>query len=261
LFGKQGVREYFIDSVDSLNFLFAQDFGDMQILDARPPESRVSDTSTRVQALLDATDSPVTEQDIVAELQFTFLTGTHLGNAACLEQWWNLVLKIVLRAYSLAISHPSLAEDLLQTIFAQLFYTEHYVGSSSPSSHAPLADEPAGQGTKSQDGLNSDRPIYQYKPRCQGKLREMLSQYKGKVEALLLSRKARATLAQQGLGKVLDELEAWLWQYNWDLKGKHKPGRDSVMPDMADSDEEDDQPVVVELDKEGREVGLVSFGD
>ncbi|KAK3301651.1 AAR2 protein-domain-containing protein [Chaetomium strumarium] len=262
LFGKGGVREYLIDSVDSLNFLFAQDFRDLQILDVGPPESRVPDTSARVEALLlDSVDGPVTERDILAELQFTFLTGTHLGNPACLEQWWNLVLQIVLRAYSLAISHPLLAKGLLQTLFAQLFYTEHYVGSSSPSSPSPLADQPDGRGTK-KDGPNSDRPIYQYRPRLKEKLRQVLSQYKRKLQELLLSRNGHVTPAQQAVGKVFEELEAWLWQFDWNLRGNHTPGRENIMPEMVDSDEEDDgQPVVVELDEEGREVGLVSFGD
>ncbi|KAK4235256.1 AAR2 protein-domain-containing protein [Achaetomium macrosporum] len=262
LFGKGAVREYLVDSVDSLNFLFAQDIRDMQILDAGPPESRVSDTSTRVQALLDTVENPVTERDILAELQFTFLTGTHLGNSACLEQWWNLVLKIVLRAYSLAIGRPLLAKDLLQTLFAQLFYTEHYVGSSSScSSHTSHTDQPHEQGTK-KDGPNSDRPIFQYKPRMKEKLLQMLSQYKGKLEELLLSRNSHITPAQQAVGKVFEELGAWLWQYNWDLTGKYTSGRERAMPDVADSDEEEDeQPVVVELDEEGREVGLVSFRD
>ncbi|KAG7290211.1 hypothetical protein NEMBOFW57_000209 [Staphylotrichum longicolle] len=139
--GEQDVQEYLVDSMDcpkdarhsasptsttkfdadpinnKLTFLFSQDMRDLQILDLQPSSARNADTSARVLALLTTT----ADQAILADLQFTFLTGTHLGNPACLEQWWNLVLKIVLRAYTLALTRPQLARDLLRTLHAQLF--------------------------------------------------------------------------------------------------------------------------------------------
>ncbi len=111
--GEQGVTEYLVDSVDcakdthlgelfsattatgctstanpnssnKLTFLFTQDLRDLQVLDLGPVSAQVSDTTGRIQA---AITSPVTEQTILGELQFAFLTGTHLGNPACLEHW------------------------------------------------------------------------------------------------------------------------------------------------------------------------------
>ncbi|KAL2020378.1 hypothetical protein VTK56DRAFT_8507 [Thermocarpiscus australiensis] len=290
--GKRGVNEYLVDSTDwagdlsrgdslsasrayvagvssELNFLFAQDFRDLQLLDRGPMKARVSDTSARVQALLSNNSNPITERDILAELQFTFITGLHLSSSACLEQWWNLVLKIVLRAYSLAVSRPALARDLLQTLHAQLFYAEHHVGSSSSSSTTtapPEQQDSADDGTEGSsssssatDGPGSDRVVYQYKPQNREKLRLMLAQYKRRLNELLLGLGGRITPAQQAVGRAFEDLEAWLWRYRWDLRGEDRPERDRV--DVADSEDEDDPPVVVELDEAGREVGLVSFRD
>ena len=285
--GKKGVREYLIDSMDcardlhpgenrrweirrgenisaskayvtgvssELTFLFAQDFRDLQLLDLGPMKTRGADTSARVLALLDNSSEQVTEQDIVAELQFTFLTGTNLSNSACLEQWWNLVLKIVLRAYNLGISRPQLAGNLLQTLYAQLYFTEHYVGSSQQQNDASTDDT-----TSTKDGPSSDRAIFQYKPQNKEKLRLMLAQYKRQLNELLLGLGGQITPEQEAVGRAFEDLEVWLWRCNWDLRGKHSPDRSRV--DDGDSEDEDDQPVVVELDAEGREVGLVSFRD
>ncbi|KAK3906501.1 A1 cistron-splicing factor [Staphylotrichum tortipilum] len=277
------VKEYLVDSMDcakdtfqtdarssgdspqitginsNLNFLFTQDFRDLQVLDLGPIQSRVADTSLRVQSLLNASinsPTPITEDDILAEMQFTFLTGTHLGNPACLEQWWNLVLKIVLRAYSLAASRPKLSRGLIQTLHAQLFYTEHYVGSFTAG---PEEDKGVGQ-----NGLSSDdRPIFEYKPQNKDKLYRGLAGYKRRLNDMVLSGQlGQATAEQQAVSRTFEELESWLWRRGWDLSGEQKIEREMGGMRVDDSDEEEDeQPVVVELDEEGREVGLISFRD
>jgi A1 cistron-splicing factor AAR2 len=271
--GKQDVSEYLVDSMDStkdahrgeLNFLFTQDFRDLQVLDVGSLQSRVADTSARIQAFLSNTttssssSSQSPKHDILAELQFTFLTGTHLGSPACLDQWWNLTLKLVLRAYTLAISHPRLARDLIRTLHAQLFYTEHYVGFSS--STAAQTDRRPGDDRK--DGPSSDRPIFEYKSQKREKLRQMLVEYKRRLSELLQGLGGTVTPEQEAVGRVFEELETWLWRRGWDLRGGYRmPGGDKGYEHAPDSDEEEDeQPVVVELDEEGREVGLVSFRD
>jgi A1 cistron-splicing factor AAR2 len=268
--GTQNVSEFFVDSMDSakdtsrgqLNFLFTQDFRDLQVLDVGSLQPRVADTSPRIQAFLSnptTSSSSSTEQDILAELQFTFLTGTHLGSPACLDQWWNLALKLVLRAYSLPLSHPRLARDLLQTLHAQLFYTEHYLGSSSSTD--ARADHR--HDDNKMDGPSSDRPIFEYKPQNRGKLRQMLVEYKRRLNELLQGLGVPATSEQEAVGRVFEELETWLWRCGWDLRSGHRiPGGDKGDGHVPDSDEEEDeQPVVVELDEAGREVGLVSFRD
>ncbi|KAL2195475.1 AAR2 protein-domain-containing protein [Corynascus similis CBS 632.67] len=279
---RQNVQEYIIDSTDGahsstnngLNFLFAQDLYDLQVLDQGSLKDRVADTSGRIRTLLataagDKTNNGLTERDIVAELQFTFLTGTHLSNSACLEQWWNLVLKIVLRAYDLATSHPRLVADLLTVLYAQLFYTEHYVASSSssqqPDVHSDAADGDVDDdhrgGKKKRHGPSSDRAIFQYKPLYRGKLRQALAEYKRRLGNLA------ASPDHEAVGQAFEELEAWLWRKGWDLRGESSDSTRAAaivgggfLP--ADSeDEEDEQPVVVELDEEGREAGLLSFRD
>ncbi|KAL2123826.1 hypothetical protein VTJ04DRAFT_191 [Mycothermus thermophilus] len=281
--GKDGLGEIFVDSTDvrrdedapnnnsGFNFLFLQDFRDLQVLDLTGNRSaRSEDTSARIEALLSNNQGRISEQGILAELQFTFLTGTHIGNAACLEQWWNLVLKILLRAYHAAITRPRFTAGVIRTLHAQLLYTEYYFGSSSGSD----ADNQATDEDKrtKRDGPSSERPIFQYKPHNREKLRLALIEYKRRVSALLsgLGRSDNRTVTgeHRAVVEALEELEAWLWRWNWDLRAD--PGKvtakglnmvnQSDMP--VDSDEEeDDQPVVVELDEDGREVGMVSFRD
>ncbi|KAK4106943.1 hypothetical protein N658DRAFT_491565 [Parathielavia hyrcaniae] len=315
--GKRDVSEYLVDSMDSvrhthrgeLTFLFTQDFRDLQVLDLSASlRSHVIDTSARIQALLSNNNHPSSssspapssssEQDILAEFQLTFLTGTHLGSPACLDQWWDLVLKIILRAHTLPVSHPRLARGLLQTLHAQLFYNETHVGSGSGSGFTDTAAQadadsdaddhyqhPSGGGGGGDhavaDGPSRDRPIFQYKPQNRQKLRQALVEYKRQLDDLLQrlglgsssssSSTATTTTPEQGaVGQAFEELEAWLWRRGWDLRRgdlSRRLGRDKrdgdVQVQMPDSDDEDEdeQPVVVELDKEGREVGLVSFKD
>ena len=278
--GKQDTREYLIDSMDSakgafpstnneLDFLFAQDFRDLQVLDLGSAKARVADTSSRVQAFLTHTNTnttATTEQAILAELQFTFLTGTHLGNASCLEQWWNLTLKLVLRSYTLALSHPRLTSQLLQTLHAQLFYTEHYFAPAASGSGSEGAEEErcgiGRGGGGGGDGPSSDRPVFQYKPLYWGKLRLVLAEYKTRLGGLLAGLGSGVTPEQEAVGVVFGELEAWLGRRGWELGERGGPGQGGGGEGVVDSeDEEDEQPVVVELDGEGREVGLVSFRD
>ncbi len=275
--GGQNIGEYPVDSIDcakdtrlgellsatanpasshnKLTFLFTQDFRDLQVLDLGPASARVADTSARIQALLSHPTDPATEQAILAELQFTFLTGSHLSNPACLEQWWNLVLKIVLRAHALPTSHPRLARDLLRTLHAQLLYTEHYIGSSE-------TNDGGDGGGSGGNFLGDDTPIFQYKPVYREKLRRALVEYRRRLDGLLEGDEGRVTVEQEGVGRVFEALETWLWRCGWDLRGEGRTERSGVATGEVDSEEEEDElPVVVELDGEGREVGLVSFRD
>ncbi|KAL2136348.1 hypothetical protein VTI74DRAFT_4180 [Chaetomium olivicolor] len=283
--GRQNGKDYFVDSLDSardahkgigeLNFLFAQDLRDLQVLDLGSLKSHVADTSSRIQALLESTTTtnPFTEQDMLAELQFTFLTGTHLGNSACLEQWWNLVLKIFLRAYGLAVSRPPLVSAILQTLHAQLLYSEHYVGPSSSSSlSTSQGDQKVCGGEAKKDGPNRETPLFQYKPHNRERLRCMLAEYKAQLHRKL-SDFGKMTPALEKVGSAFEELETWLWQLGWDLRsespgqsqkrpeGKNRVRRMEDMPPDDSEEDKDEMPVVVELDEEGREVGLVSWRD
>lgn len=279
--GQQNAAEYLVDSIDcakdtrlgetlstignsasnKLTFLFTQDFHDLQILDLGPTSTGVADTSARIQALLIRPSNPVTEQAILGELQFTFLTGSHLGNPACLEQWWNLVLKMVLRAHALAVSHPGLTKELLQTLHAQLFYNAHYIGSSS--SAAAQAKDGGGDDGTAADGFGDDTPVFQYKPLYREKLRRLLVEYRKRLGGLLAGVEGSAAAELEAVSEVFGRLETWLWRCGWDLRGTDRTDRTggSGVGEVDSEEDEDELPVVVELDDEGREVGLVSFRD
>lgn len=118
-----------------------------------------------------AEDAP----DLVFELQVSFLTALHLGNASCLAQWWHLVLRVVLRAYRLCVARPRLCADLLETLRAQLEYAETYFSSSPPTA----TTEPTGQAAKKEKSKNRSRSSPFLKER--GTPPEMLDWYVGDV--------------------------------------------------------------------------------
>lgn len=326
--GKKGVKEYLVDSTDcakeiikdsshqepifsaskplfnstssEFSFSFTQDFRDLQFLDAAglaDTKASVSDTTPRILAALNNGKS--TTRDILAELQFTFITGTQLSNSACLDQWWSLVLKILLRAHALAVSHPMLARDLILTLHAQLYFTENYVGEASQARDSQDgknkdvgATEP---GSGRRNGPNADRLLYQYRPVNRLRLRHALAEYKRRLRThgVILESNSdsgiSATIIQQqeeeraALAHAWEELESWLWRCGWDLgrvEGERDAGRKEMeefgrgkgfdgskgkvmrqWPGDSEDEDEDDMPVVVELDENGREVGLVSFRD
>ncbi|KAL2155813.1 hypothetical protein VTH82DRAFT_555 [Thermothelomyces myriococcoides] len=284
--GKTDAQEYLVESTDGtkddrpfagqssagpgLNLLFTQDFRDLQVLDQVSMRDQVADTSSRIQSRLSTADqnSRITERDILADLQFTFLTGTHLSNSTCLEHWWNLVLKMLLRAYGLVLSHPKLVRDFLTVLYAQLFYTEHYVASSSSSSSFSSSSQPDHQGEAddkgSKRGPSSDRAIFQYKPQYRGRLRQVLTEYRRRLTCLLEGQGSSTPPEQAAVSRAFEDLETWLWRKGWDLRegeGKTRSGGLRAVTAPDSEDEEDEQPVVVELDEHGREVGLLSFSD
>jgi len=258
--GKWGVGEWFVDTTDcvkgdsrlpggittaseayrtvvgnELQFLFSQDLQDIRILDRDATGLSTTDTTDRVLALLNSPSDSVPEEDVVAELQFTFITGIHLGNTACLEQWWKLVLKILLRSFRLVLQRPTLCRWLLRTLHTQLRYTDNHVESF--------------QG--------DDSLLFRTLPRSKTLLREALAEYKRKLNSLLLDLGGAITQDQQAIGHAFENLEAWLWKHRWDLRcctvtSPFAGGGDG-------EEEEDDMPVVVDLDENGRELGLVSF--
>ncbi|KAK5653154.1 hypothetical protein OQA88_9253 [Cercophora sp. LCS_1] len=268
---KRGVSEWLIDSMDSvkgdtrlpasiatasetyrtivgseLQFLFTQDFQDLKILDHDPSST---DTSSRVLAVLDQKSPPVREQDIVAELQFTFVTGTHLGNTACLDQWWNLVLRIVLRSYQLALRRPVLCQWLLETLHAQLVYTDNHV-EPLQGDHEP----------RKINGPSGDRLLFHALSRSKTLLHGALVEYKRRLNSSLVDLGSSITAEQEAIGHAFESLESWLWRCGWDLRSRL--GRERVLlqaEDVEDDEEDDELPVIVDLDEDGREVGLVSF--
>ncbi|KAM7192794.1 AAR2 domain containing protein [Naviculisporaceae sp. PSN 640] len=252
LYHSTASRAYKAAVSSELDFLFSQDFADLDLLDSRVKAQVAdpTDTSSRVLTLLQNEQESITERDIIAELQFTYVTGTQLGNSACLEQWWELVLKIFLRSWDLIRLRPKLCREFLRTLHAQLIHTAGYV------------ESPEENDRETTQGLNNEKPIFSTHLKNKRKLRRALSIYKRRLDETLLGLKDEVPGDMLEVGKAFEELEAWLWKYKWDLRSElvdSEPDGGSDQGDENDGDDDDDLPVVVELDENGRERGLVSF--
>jgi len=149
-----------------------------------------------------------------------------------------------LRAYKLVLHRPLLCRRLLQTLHAQLAYTENKVAALQGNESTIRADGPSG-----------DRLLFDARSNSKGFLYGALADYKRYLNSSLLELRDRITPEQKGAGQAFDDLEAWLWRCGWDLR--RTDGHQ--MPLGDDDDDDDDLPVIVDLDENGREVGLVSF--
>lgn len=224
------------------------------------------DTSAEILRLVDTPGTTISEADVTGELQLTFLTGLHLSNLSCVDQWWHLVLKVVLRAHRLALLRPRLAAALLRTLHAQMVYDERYIAGSGGGGGGS-GDDPA----RDEEGTS----ILDIVPGNKRKLRRALALYRRRLDELLLDLpRGRATAEQGAVGKAFGELEAWFWKFGWDLRTdgggggeEEKTGSGGGWANMSrggddnddDDDDDDYKPVIVDLDADGREVGLVSF--
>jgi A1 cistron-splicing factor AAR2 len=319
--GRRTVTEWLVDTTDGakgdirfqeptrlvksivgsqLDFLFQQDIIDLQLLNIAAGNQSNSDTTPRVLALLRSSGStqnptssdddtpsprPITENDILAELQFIFLTGLHLGNYTCLEQWWHLLLKIIIRAHALVLSRPALVRHFLRTLHAQMVYNDRYIDHAAAAAAAASSTpgySSGGGGEEEQPSTHSS--ILETIPRNKARLRDALTVYKRRLNQALLAEQSNLSAEQGAVGHAFADLEAWFWRYGWDLRsdyveaaeeeegvatrttitvgGGSGGGRGGAAGfDDSDSEADDYAPVVVQLDEHGREVGLVSFND
>ncbi|TPX11197.1 uncharacterized protein E0L32_001015 [Thyridium curvatum] len=270
-----------------LSFLFPRGDVDLHLLLRPTGEKKLPDTTADVLRLLEATATApttttgLTEGDLVGELQFAFLTGAHLSNLSCMEQWWHLVLKVVFRAYGLALARPVLCRSLVQTLHAQLVYNEKYISGGNDDD-----DDGDGAGSQRQQHpkLGGATGILEAtSPRNMHRLREALKLYKRRLDEALLGLGDAITREQAAVGHAFVDLEAWFWKHGWDLRsssdeyyvaaagdeegGEQRKGwarlgvphRGGHGPDDSDEDDDEYEPVVVQLDAEGREVGLVNW--
>ncbi|KAI1268539.1 hypothetical protein F5Y18DRAFT_415250 [Xylariaceae sp. FL1019] len=177
-------------------------------------------------------------EDLVGEFQFAFITGMHLGNFSCLEQWWFLASRLLFRSYDLAVIQPELARQLIQTFHAQLVYNDSY--------------------------LEGD--IFEMMPEHSQKLQKVLTTYKAHLDEKLLALGDKCTSDQQAVGVAFSSLESWLWRLGWDLRGEYvRSGTmmledgEMVQAELSDFEDEDERgefaPTVVEFEN-GRETGL-----
>lgn len=258
-------------------------------------QQQLPDTSDDILRLVDTPGTGVAATDLVGEMQLAFLAGLHLGNLACVEQWWHLVLRVVLRAHRLALLRPELCRALLETLRAQMLYDEKYISSSSSSA---TDDDDSGAARREYGGPGgsaSSTSVLDLVPGNGRRLRAALTLYKRRLGELLLDlprgggNDDGSTAGQEAVGRAFVALEAWFWRFGWDLRTDYVAGdrrkegssagttrrrrREGWEDDFGGEEDdggevldgeeygEDDEyrPVIVDLDESGREVGLVSF--
>lgn len=198
-----------------------------------------TDATTYILSQLDSPDKGFTENDVIGEFQFAFIVGTHLGNDACMQQWWHMLLKVILRAYTLATVRPILAAALLQQMAVQLSHSLQYLETS----------------------------ILDYSESQARDLRLALTVYKRRLDDLPDCPKL--------VGGAFERVEkvVGLHPLEWDLDKENYLRRGMVMTEDGEEVEveteeleaEDERgewaPELVELDGAGREKGLVSWND
>lgn len=273
----------------TLHYLFPEEDIDVHSIgDQQGGEPPAPDTSDHTLRLIDTPGTGVTAAHVVGELQLTFLVGLHLGNMSCAHHWWYLLLfQVILRAPRLALLRPGLCRTLLETFHAQMMYDEEYTASSSSSSSGGAASAPRGGGDRYAPAAGPrSTTLLDYMPgNNRPRLQRALKRYKRRLGELLLDPPPGGdTAGQREVGRAFMELEAWFWCFGWDLRtdcldwvgdenkgsrskgqgrGAHGPGEmgheEEEEEGMGNGEDDEYRPVIVDLDEDGREVGLVSF--
>ncbi|KAL7905504.1 AAR2 domain-containing protein [Trichoderma velutinum] len=203
-----------------------------------------TDATSYMMSVMSEPNKELSEDDVVGELQFAFIVGVHLGNDACIQQWWHMVLKLILKAYLLPEYRPALAAKLLQTIATQLQYSSEWL----------------------------DESIMDYSGSNSQELRLSLIIYKRRLDEVLNSLGTHATPDQLKVGNAFAKVEAEVVALGWDLHADYlRKGKvmmedgEEVEVEMAELQAEDERgewaPEVVELDEHGRQRDLVSWDD
>ncbi|KAI1815867.1 A1 cistron-splicing factor [Poronia punctata] len=170
------------------------------------------------------------DNDLVGEFQFAFITGMHLGNQPCLEQWFFLLTQLILRCYDLPLHRPRLARSLIQTFHAQLLYNDAYL-------EGDVFDLLSGSSERS--------------------LRIALTKYKARLDEKFGD---LTTDDQSTVSLAFSSLESYVQtKRGWDIQGNYvKTGNMTLedgevvqldLPDFEDDDETGEYaPVVLTLD-------------
>ncbi|KAI1484262.1 AAR2 protein-domain-containing protein [Daldinia eschscholtzii] len=185
-------------------------------------------------------------EDLAGELSFAFLSGMHLGNYSCLEQWWFYATHIVFRSFGLATLQPVLARRLVQTFHAQLVYNDRH--------------------------LEGD--VLEMMPSNARKLQRALTTYASRLDEQFQALGDDVAPDQHLVRDAFADLEAWLRsRLGWDLRAEYVRSGTLMLEDgevvsaeVSDFEDEDERgefaPVVVKLEDGGsKEAGLVSWDD
>lgn len=202
------------------------------------------DATQYIVSSIESPDNDCSEEDIVGELQFAYIVGMHLGNDACIQQWWHIFMKLILKAYLLPLRRPVLAANLFRTVASQI--------------------------THSSDWL--DGSILDYGNANSHDMRLALIIYKRRLAELLGGINNDATPDQLAVDTAFAKVEAVVAALGWDISGDYLRKGKVVMEDgeeveleMDDLQEEDSRgewaPEVVELDEHGRQRDILSWSD
>jgi A1 cistron-splicing factor AAR2 len=205
--------------------------------------SDATDATVYLESLLKDHSGGLTQADIIGEFQLAYILGTHLGNDSCMQQWWHMLLKIVLRAYVLPERHPELASALLRTLAAQLSHSTEIL----------------------------DTSVLEYSDTQSRDLRLALTVYKRRLDELC----ANGGTGQLATATALSQVEAVVAAppLDWDLDSENYLRRgkatledgEEVELEMDELEAEDERgewaPEIVELDEQGRPRDLVSWTD
>lgn len=155
---------------------------------------------------------------------------------------WAYIVKLLFKAFRLVLDNPKFFRKVIDTVHAQLIYDDQGFDSSIFDHDSDLRDE----------------------------LKILLTTFKSRLNELLLTQGAGLTDEQSAVGRAFEELESWLWRWNWDLRGNYvRSGKiqledgEYVDAELKDFEAEDERgefaPVVVDIDEDGRERGLIRF--
>ncbi|CAG8970852.1 hypothetical protein HYALB_00000830 [Hymenoscyphus albidus] len=207
----------------------------------RTRTEQAMDSTSHILKIISTNCSHGDPDEIIGEVQFCFITGMLLGNVACMEQWSHVV-RMVFGAYDLVLQEPVFFRKFIEAIHTQFIYDD--------------------------EGLEGS--ILDHEPNLSDDLKPILTKFKARLNEMLLELGANISLEQSAVGKAFLELETWLWKWDWDLRANYvRSGKyqledgtwiDAELNDFQAEDERGEfAPVMVELDDNGREKGLIHF--
>lgn len=207
----------------------------------RARSEQAMDTTSHIRTLVAERCTFEDQEEVIGELQFCYLTGMLLGNISCMEQWAHVV-KLLFKAFQLAAEEPLFFRKIIEAFHAQLIYDDEYLEGS----------------------------IFDHNDNLQNELTAVLTIFKSRLMEQLLGKGDALSKPEIELGETFEKLEAWLWKWGWDLRGNYvRTGKiqledgEYVDAEMEDFEAEDERgeyaPVIVELEEDGREKGMVRW--
>ncbi|KAI6716306.1 hypothetical protein JHW43_001084 [Diplocarpon mali] len=239
---RDNARDFGNDKV--LSFVFPKDgrtFSSRSI--GRERTEQAMDTSAYVVAIISGSCSYEDSDEIIGELQFSYITGMLLGNVACMEQWARII-KVTFRAFRLVMDLPRFYHKFIKAVHAQLAF----------------------------DGVGIEGSIFDSDGNLEDEFKSLLVNFKSQLDEQLLKAATHLTQDQKAVGDAFTDFESFLWKWRggWDIRGNFvRSGQvqledgefvDAVSTEFEAEDERGEfAPQIVELDEDGREKDRISF--